>query len=106
MKLNKQRLWISDLEIKPTHKLYWETISSMKYMINTNSDITSLHVNINSPNKLTLPLGHIGYCETDAKISPTIEKASRVNNFLKLLDICQSTVLKDELSIINNYQII
>ena len=78
----------------------------MKYKKNTYSDITSFHVNINSPNKLTLPLGHIGYCGTDAKMSPTIAIAYRGNKFLKLLDICQSTVLKEELSIMNNYQII
>ena len=46
-------------------------------------------------------LGLLGYCETNATISPVHEKAYRVNNILQLLDICQSTILNEELSINN-----
>ena len=49
--------------------------------------------------KKTLPLGLLGYCDTSATISPTKEIAYRVNIILKLLDICQSTILNEELSI-------
>ena len=59
----------------------------------------SLHVYNNSPFKLTLHLGLLGYCKTNATIFPTKEVAYRVNNFLQLLDICQSTILDEELSI-------
>ena len=53
----------------------------------------------NTPYQVTLPLGLLGYCETNATISPINEVAYRVNNTLKLLDIYQSTILDDELSI-------
>ena len=101
MKQNKQRLYMSDLEFKPVHKFFRVTISSIKYTKNTNSDIISLHVYNNSPYKIRLPLGQLGYCETNATVSPTIEIAYRVNNILKFLDICQSTILNEELSINN-----
>ena len=45
--------------------------------------------------------GILSFCETKATISPTKEIAYRVNNILKLLDICQSTFLNEELSIIS-----
>ena len=67
-------------------------------MKNSNSDIISLHVYNHSPYKITLPLGLLGYCETNATTSPTTEVAYRVNNMLHLIDICQSTILKKELS--------
>ena len=51
--------------------------------------------------QVTLPLGILGYCETNATISPINEVAYRVNNILELLDICQSTILDEELSINN-----
>ena len=54
-----------------------------------------------TPYKIALPLGLLGYCETNATISPIIEVAYRVNNILQLLDICQSTILNEELSINN-----
>ena len=38
------------------------------------------------------------YCETNATISPTKELAYRVNKILDFLDICQSTILIDDLS--------
>ena len=94
---NKQQLFRSDFEFKPIHKFFKITISSIKYSKNTNSDIISLHVDNNTPYQLTLPLGLLGYCETI--ISPIIEVAYRVNSILQLLDICQSTILDEELSI-------
>ena len=98
---NKQQLFMSDFEFKPNHKFFKITISSIKYSKNTNSDIISLHVYNNTPNQVTLPLGLLGYCETNATISPINEVAYRVNNILQLLDICQSTILDEELSINN-----
>ena len=70
-------------------------------MKHSNSDIISLHVYKISPYQITLPLGLLEYCETNATISPTNEVAYRVNNILQLLDICQSTILDEELSIKN-----
>ena len=70
-------------------------------MKNTNSDIISLHVYNNTPYQVTLPLGLLGYCETNATISLINEVAYRVNNIIQLLDICQSTILDEELSIYN-----
>ena len=70
-------------------------------MKHSNSDIISLHVYNNSPYQITLPLGLLGYCETNATTLPTNEVAYRVNNILQLLDICQSTILDEELSINN-----
>ena len=58
----------------------------------------SLHVYNNSPYKITLPLVLLCFCETNATISPTKEVAHRVKNTLQLLDICQSTILDEELS--------
>ena len=55
----------------------------------------------NTPYQVTLPLGLLGYCETNATISPVHERAYRVNNILQVLDICQSTILNEELSINN-----
>ena len=93
MKQNKQRLYMN--------KIFRVTISSIKYTKNSNSDIISLHVYKSSPYKITLPLGLLGYCETNTTISPTLEAAYRKNNFLKLLNICQSMILNEELSINN-----
>ena len=98
---NKQHRFMSDLEFKPVHKFFRITISSIKYMKHSNSDISSLHVYNNSPYQITLPLGLLGYCETNATTSPTNEVAYRVNDILQLLDICQSTILDEELSISN-----
>ena len=70
-------------------------------MKHSNSDIISLHLYNNSPYQITLPLGLLGYCEKEVTTLPTNEVAYRVNNLLHLLDICQSTVLDEELSINN-----
>ena len=92
---------MSDLEFRPIHKFFRVTISSFKYMKDSNSDMISVHIYNNYPNKITLPLGLLSYCETNATVSPTKEIAYRVNNILQLLDICQSTILDEELSINN-----
>ena len=97
----KQHLFMSDLELKPIHKFFRIIISSIKYMKHSNSDIISLHVYKNSPYQIILPLGFIGYCETNATTLPTNKVAYRVNNILQLLDICQSTIHDEELSINN-----
>ena len=92
---NRQQLFMSDFEFRPIHKFFKITISSIKYERNTNSDIISQHVYNNTPNKITLHLGLLGYCETNATTSPVKEIAYRVNNILQLLDICQSTILDE-----------
>ena len=92
---------MSDFEFKPIHKFFKIIIKSIKYSKITNSDIISLHVYNNTPYQITLPLGLLGYCETNATISPINEVAYRDNNILQLLDICQSTILDEELSINN-----
>ena len=85
---------MSDLEFKPIHKLFRVTISSIKHSKDTNSDVTSLHVYNNSPyKKKSLPLGLLGYCETNATFHPTEERAFSVNNVLKLLDICITSTI-------------
>ena len=70
-------------------------------MKNSNSDFVSLYVYNNSPYQITLPLVLLGYCETNATTSPTNEVVYRVSNILQLLDICQSTIPDEELSINN-----
>ena len=70
-------------------------------MKQSNSDTISLHVYNNSPYQITLPLALLGHCERIATTSPTNEVAYRVNNILQLLDICQSTILDEKLSINN-----
>ena len=60
---NKQQLFMSDFEFKPIHKFFKITISSIKYLKNTNSDIILLHVYNKTPYQVTLSLGLLGYCE-------------------------------------------
>ena len=67
----------------------------------SNSDFISLHVYNNSPYQITLPLGLLGYCGTNAITLSTNEVSYRVNNLLQLLVICQSTILDEKLSINN-----
>ena len=92
---------MSNLEFRLIHNFFRVTISSIKYMKDSNSDRIYLHIYNNSPYKITLTLGLLGYCETNATISPTKEITYRVSNNLQLLDICQSTILDEELSINN-----
>ena len=92
---------MSDLEFRPIHKFFRVTFSSIKHMKYSNSDMISLHVYNNSPYEITRPLGLLGYCETNAINSPAKELAYRLNRILKLLDLCQSTILDKELSINN-----
>ena len=101
IKQNKQHLFMSDRDVRPIQKNFRVTISSIKFMKNSNSDIISLHIYNHSPYKITLPLGLLGYGETNSTLSPTKEISYRVNNILQLLDICQSTILDDEMSINN-----
>ena len=70
-------------------------------MKDSNSDAISLHICNNSPYKIILHLRLLGYCKISATISPTNEIAYRVNNIFQLLDICQSTILDEEVSINN-----
>ena len=98
---NKQHHFMSDFEFRRTHKFFQVTISSIKYIKDSDSDVIFLHIYNNSPYKITLPQGFLGYCETNATMSPSKEIAYRVNKTLQLLDICQSTVLDEELSINN-----
>ena len=83
---------MSDFEFKPIHKFFKITISSIKYLKNTNSDIFSLHVYNITSYRIKLPLGLLEFCETNATTLPVNEVAYRVNNILQLLDICQSTI--------------
>ena len=48
---NRQNLYMSDFEFRPIDKFFKVTISSIKYMKNSNSDIISLHLNNNSQKK-------------------------------------------------------
>ena len=86
---------MSDFELKSIQKFFKITISSIKYLKNTNSDIISLHVFNNTPYQITFSLVLLEYCETNATTSPTNEVAYRVNNILQLLDICESTILDE-----------
>ena len=61
---------MSDLELKPIHKFFRITISSIKYMKHSNSEIFSLHVYNNSPYQITFSLGLLGYCETNSTFYP------------------------------------
>ena len=97
----QQHFFMSDFDFKPIHKFFKITISSIKYLKSTNSDIISPHLFNNTPYQITLPYGLLGYCETNATTLPINEVAYRVNKILQLLDICQSTTLDEELSIIN-----
>ena len=51
----REQLFMSDFEFRPTHKFFKVTISSIKYVKNTNSDIISLHVYNITPNRIRLP---------------------------------------------------
>ena len=97
----KQQLLMSDFEFKPIHKFFKITFASIKHLKNENSDIISLHVYNITPYQITFPLGLLGYCETNATTSHLKEEAYRVNNILQQLDICQSTILDEELSLNN-----
>ena len=90
---------MSDLDFRPFRNFFELTISSIKYEKQSNNDIISLHVFNNSPYQITLSLALLGNCETNATTALTKKVAYRVNNILQLLDICQSTILDEELSI-------
>ena len=46
---NKQHLFMSDFDFRPIHNLLRVTISSIKYMKDSNSDMISLHIYNSSP---------------------------------------------------------
>ena len=75
---------MSDLDFRQIHNFFKLTISSIKHMKNSNSNINPLHVYNNSPYKTNLPLGLLGYCETNATNSSRKEVAYRANNILQL----------------------
>ena len=52
---NRQYLFMSDFELRQIQKIFRVTISSIKYMKNSNSDIISLHVYNNSSYKTRTP---------------------------------------------------
>ena len=86
---------MSHLKFKSIHKFSRATITTIKH--------TKKHV-YNNSQKITLPLGPLGYCKTNATVYPTEGRAFRVNNILKLPGICQSTIFNEDLSI-NNIKI-
>ena len=93
---------MSDFEFKPIHKFFKITISSIKYSKNTNSDTISLHIYNNTPYKGNITLRTFRILRNKTlQYHPYMKKAYRVNNILQLLDICQSTILNEEISINN-----
>ena len=60
--IKKTQTYMSDHEFKPFHKNLRVTISSIKYSKGTNTDQIALHINYNSPYKITAPLGILEYC--------------------------------------------
>ena len=97
-KINNISLYLT---LNSDQLIYFFPSNNFIYQIpeDLNSDMISLHIYTNSSYKIRLPLGLLGYSETNTTISSTKETAYRVNNILQLLDICQSTVLDEELSI-------
>ena len=89
---------MSDFEFRPIHKILRVTISSIKLVIFTNTDVIAQHIYNNSTYQITLPLGLLGCCETNAKLSSTQKKAIRVNKELNLLLICQPIIKNEEIS--------
>ena len=62
---------MSDLDFRPIHKKFRGKLLSINYMIDSNSDMISLHIYNNSPCKITLFLGLLVYSENNATTSPT-----------------------------------
>ena len=88
-----------DLDFRPIHKNFGITISSIKYAKNTKTYPKSRHV------FKIFAIQNYSFCRTfrilgkNATLHPTQEKANRVKKILKLLDICQSRIVNEELSI-------
>ena len=58
---------MSDLDFKQIQKFFRVITASIKYAKKyKKSDLIFLQVYNNSPYKITLPLGLLGYCETNA----------------------------------------
>ena len=66
---------MSELEFRPIHKIFRDTTASIKYAKITSSDTKAFHVYNNSPLKINLLLGLLGYFDTNATLYPTQEKA-------------------------------
>ena len=92
---------MSDIDLRPIHKFFRVTISSIKYAKNTNSDFINLLVYFISPYKITLHLNLLEFCETNATLHSFQEKAYRVKHILEVPDICQSNIVDEELRIQN-----
>ena len=78
---NKQKLYLSDLELELFHKFFKVTISSIKHNKNTITVTIELHFYYHSPYKTTLPLGVLG-CEAMQHFIFLMKehRAYRVNN--------------------------
>ena len=79
--LNKQKLKMSDLELKPPHNFGRVTTSSIKHAKSTNTYILSLHVYNNSSSKTTIPLEFLGNCKTNTTQNSTNTKFKKKNGF-------------------------
>ena len=84
---------MSDLEIKPIHNFFEQQSHPF--------NILRIHEYNKSPKTITFYLGLLRYCETNATVYPTEERAIRKNYILKLPGICQSTIPNEDLSINN-----
>ena len=81
----KKKLYMSNIELRPIHKIFRITTSSIKYAKNTVTDIFKLHIYNVSPNKITLFLGTLAHCKTKARTHPTQEQEIRVKNILEVI---------------------
>ena len=102
--LNKQKLKMSELELKPLHNLGRVTISSIKHAKSTNTHILSLHVYNNSPSKTTFPLEILGNCETNTTQNSTNTKFRKKNGFEPKIQNSKCTTQKIKVLAMFNYQ--
>ena len=96
--INKQTMYCTILNSSQFISFYIVMISSIKHAKDISKDVKALKVYNKSPYKITHSLEFLWYRETDASFLPTHEIAFKANKVLKLLDICQSTILNDEIS--------
>ena len=98
----KQQRYMPDLELKPIHKFFRVTISSIKYTkknkfrynLFTRMQQFTIQTHISSRTSRILQ-------QYNTTSYPKEERAFRLNNIFRLLDNCQSTILYEELSINN-----
>ena len=84
---NTQKLDMSDLKFGPIHENFRVTVSSIENAKNTNLDTIALNVYDHSLYKINLPLGLLGYCETNTahkKRSISSEKHLKVTGYLPI----------------------